>query len=159
MLGGIYRVEEPIGLGGMGTVYQGRDTSLDRPVAIKILRSRFNADQAFVQRFYREAKAMAAISHPNIVPIYAVGEDAGIHYFVMKLIDGETLREMIRREAAVNYTKALPIILQVCDGLGAIHTTGLVHRDVKASNIMIEPSGHVMLLDFGVLRDVAPEFA
>ncbi|MBI3072316.1 MAG: protein kinase [Deltaproteobacteria bacterium] len=140
-----------IGHGGMGMVFAGRDLRLARDVAIKILPRKYTLDEELVERFVREARAMAAITHPNIVPIHAVGTENGLHYFVMKLIHGATLASLVRARA-LDAASALPLFVQVCDALSAIHDAGYFHRDIKSSNIMVEPSGHATLLDFGVLR-------
>ncbi|MBI3070795.1 MAG: serine/threonine protein kinase [Deltaproteobacteria bacterium] len=146
-----YKIVGPIARGGMGTVYRGEDISLKRIVAIKVLPSKFNSDPELVKRFLLESQSAAALDHPNIVPIYTVGTDQGFNFFVMKLIQGETLTKLIRSRS-LNAGSALHVVTQICDGLDAIHRAGYVHRDIKSSNVMVDSSGRVTLLDFGVLR-------
>jgi serine/threonine protein kinase len=146
-----YKIIAPIARGGMGTVYRGEDLSLKRVVAIKVLPTKFNSDPELVERFLREAQAAAGLDHPNIVPIYTVGTDQGINFFVMKLIQGETLTKLVRNRS-LNAGSALHVVTQICDGLDAIHRLGYVHRDIKSSNVMVDGAGRVTLLDFGVLR-------
>ncbi len=149
-----WRLEGKLGQGGMGSVFLALDLSLDRKVAIKVLAGELCNDEEFVTRFEREAKLTAALDHPNIVPVYAVGQHGGRPFIVMKLLEGATLLRHVRASpGGLPVKDALSIMRQLCDGLGFIHSKGLVHRDLKAGNIHIAPSGHTTILDFGILRD------
>jgi serine/threonine-protein kinase len=160
VLDGKFEVRHKIGEGAMGTVYLARDVSLKRDVAVKTL-SRTYRDRELVRQFREEAESMARVQHPNVVQIFSYGEEAGIPYFVMELVDGETLADAIdRRELdgeLVHVDEALGIISQVCRGLSAIHARGIVHRDVKPANIMITTDYRVALTDFGLVGRIADE--
>jgi uncharacterized RDD family membrane protein YckC len=149
---GHFRVDALIGRGGMGAVYRAWDTSLLRPVAIKVLL----ADTANARtRFLREARSQAQLRHPNVVPIHYVGESEGIVFLVMDLVEGESLTDLIRREGRVGEGRALDIVDAVASALAAGHQAGLIHRDVKPSNILLERSGRALLADFGLAKDIA----
>jgi eukaryotic-like serine/threonine-protein kinase len=151
---GPYEITAPLGAGGMGVVYRGRDTRLDRDVAIKVLPDAVAADGAALARFEREAKAVAALSHPNILSIYDVGANGAVHYAAMELLDGQTLRE--RLEAGpVPARKAIDIAVQIAHGLSAAHEKGIVHRDLKPENLFITGDGRVKILDFGLAKNTA----
>jgi serine/threonine protein kinase len=154
ILGNQYRIVGIVGHGGMGAVYRAYDQSLDREVAIKVLAETLSADSGFVDRFLREARLAAKLDHPNIVPIHGVGSEGGINYFIMKVVEGRTLKWMIQSQQ-VRLGPIVNVITQVCDALSAIHDNGYVHRDIKPSNVMVNARGHVTLLDFGVLRSFA----
>jgi len=150
---GTYEILAPIGAGGMGEVYRARDKKLDRDVAIKVLPESVAGDPDTLARFEREAKAVAALSHPNILSIFDFGTHDGISYAVMELLEGETLREKlvagpIREKQAVDYA------LQTARGLSAAHERGVVHRDLKPENLFITKDGHVKILDFGLAKKV-----
>jgi tRNA A-37 threonylcarbamoyl transferase component Bud32 len=147
-----YLVESFLARGGMGAVYQGTDTRLQRAVAVKFLDERFRSDREVVSRFHREALSAAALEHPNIIPIYGVGEQAQQHYFVMKFVDGQTVSQLVQDRGRLPVRDALGIAMQVCDGLEHIHHRGYVHRDVKPTNVMLDSRGHAYILDFGILR-------
>jgi tetratricopeptide (TPR) repeat protein len=148
---GHYRVDGRIGSGGMGEVYRGFDTRLNRPVALKLLRTGASEQSDIVQRFLREARAASALNHPNIVTIHEVGETAGGELFIVQeLIDGRTLRAII--ESAQTLTTTVDIGRQVARALAAAHAAGIVHRDVKPENIMVRADGYVKVLDFGLAR-------
>jgi serine/threonine protein kinase len=147
-----FRVERFLARGATGLVYRGTDLSLDRPVAIKFLDRRYPSDPDVVHRFQREARAAASLDHPNIIPIYGVGEHRGWHYFVMKYVDGSTVCALLAGGARLGLAEALRLALQVCRGLAHIHARGNVHRDVKPSNVMLDANGHAYILDFGILR-------
>ncbi|MFQ5491557.1 MAG: protein kinase [Phycisphaerae bacterium] len=152
---GPYEIVAPIGAGGMGEVYRARDTKLDRDVAIKVLPQRLSRDQESLSRFEREAKAVAALSHPNILAIHDFGVDRGITYLVMELLDGETLRECLRR-SALPWRKAIEIGISLADGLASAHEKGIIHRDLKPENIYLTADGVVKILDFGLARSYQP---
>ena len=146
-----YSIVSKIGEGGMGEVYLAQDTKLNRKVALKILPADVASNQDRMDRFIREAKSAAALSHPNIAQIHEIGEHDGIHYIVMEFIDGVTLREKIHREHT-ELRKLLRHLQHVADGLGKAHTMGIVHRDLKPDNIMITGDGHAKILDFGLAK-------
>jgi Tol biopolymer transport system component/tRNA A-37 threonylcarbamoyl transferase component Bud32 len=148
---GPYEILSPLGAGGMGEVYKARDTKLDREVAIKVLPEKLGADSDSLARFEREAKAVAALSHPNILGIYDLGRDGGVAYAAMELLRGETLRERLE-EGALPQRKALEYGLQVAHGLAAAHEKGIVHRDLKPENVFVTPEGRLKILDFGLAK-------
>src|SRR5262245_53841535 len=150
-----YEILAPLGAGGMGEVYRARDARLDRDVAIKVLPERLAGSAEALVRFEREAKALAALSHPNLVAIFDVGTDQGISFAVMELLVGETLRECLDR-GALPLAKVLEIGAAVADGLSAAHAHGVVHRDLKPANVFLTSSGLVKVLDFGLARTVSP---
>lgn len=147
---GTYKIEKPIGAGGMGEVYLACDTKLNRKVALKILPPEFTADAERVGRFKREAQAVSALNHPYIVTVYDVGNVGGINYIATEFVEGETVRDLINR--GVELKQALSIISQTCEALAAAHTSGIIHRDIKPENIMIRPDGYVKVLDFGLAK-------
>jgi len=144
-----YRIDALLGRGGMGEVYRGYDTRLGRPVALKFL-SPTAGSTAGVQKFLREARAASALNHPNIITIHDVGETETGHYIVMELVEGQTLRELIRERHSPEFLR--PLFDQVVRGLSAAHRTGIVHQDIKPENIMVRQDGYVKLLDFGLAR-------
>jgi serine/threonine protein kinase len=155
---GKYQVLEEIGRGGMGVVYKGQDLSLGRMVAIKVLPEQFNTDDEVIQRFKKEARAMAALDHPNIVPVYAIGQFRNFHYFVMKFLDGRTVADILEHKRSMGQDRFEPrevqrAMIDVCRGLGHAHAKGLVHRDIKPGNIMIAPDGTVTIMDFGIVKE------
>ncbi len=155
VLGGRYELIEIIGEGGMATVYKARDRVLDRIVAVKILKDEFSRDKNFVEKFKTEALSAARISHPNIVNIYDVGQEKDIYYIVMELVDGKTLKDMIRSEAPLTVERAVDIAIMVCDGVHHAHEKGIIHRDIKPHNILITEHGMVKVADFGIARAVS----
>ena len=153
---GPYEIVAPLGAGGMGEVYRARDTRLERTVAIKVLPSRLAADPDALGRFEREARAVAALSHPNILAIHDFGTDRGVAYAVTELLEGKTLRE--RLEAGrMPPRKAIEYAVQAARGLAAAHDKGIVHRDLKPENVFVTEDGRVKILDFGLARLGAPE--
>jgi streptogramin lyase len=152
---GGYRVEELIGRGGMGEVYRAHDGRLDRNVALKILAPRYADDDGFRERLLRESRLAASLDHSNVVPVYDAGEaDAGF-YLAMRYVDGADLRAVLRREGALAPARALEIVSQIADALDAAHAKGLVHRDVKPSNVLIDERGHCYLADFGLTQSAS----
>jgi hypothetical protein len=149
---GKYQVRKPIGRGGMGTVYAAYDTALDRPVAIKVLASHLAWEETFVERFLREARMAAKLDHPHIVTIYDVGQQDGIYYLVMRQIEGQPLRDIIAREGPLPPARAARILGQVASALDYAHSRGVIHRDVKPGNMLVETGDRVTLTDFGVAR-------
>ena len=150
-----YRVERQIGSGGMAVVYVGRDLVLGRDVAIKALRPQYAADTTFRSRFEREAEAAAGFDHPNIIDIYDVGEVDGTPYIVMELIDGQTLKAIIRDEAPFHPDDVAALLTQVCGALDYAHTRGYVHRDIKPQNVLVDRNGVAHVVDFGIAKGLA----
>ena len=146
-----YRVVSKIGAGGMGEVYLAQDTKLDRKVALKILPADLAANQDRMRRFVQEAKAAAALNHPNIAHIYEIGESDGTNFIAMEFVDGETLREKIQGGKS-ELKLLLKHLLQVAEGLAKAHASGIVHRDLKPDNIMVTGDGHAKILDFGLAK-------
>ncbi len=155
VLDGRYRVEAPIASGGMSTVYRGRDVRLERPVALKVMDSRYAGDHQFLTRFQREARAIAHLKHPGLVAIYDQGQDARHPFLVMELIEGGTLRELLQERGPMPPHAVAAVLRPVLGGLGVAHRAGLVHRDVKPENVLISDDGEVKLVDFGLVRAIA----
>lgn len=150
-----YEVLARVGEGGMAVVYRARDTLLGRMVALKVLRPQYASDADFVERFRREAQTAASLSHPNVVNIYDVGEEAGVHYIVMEYVEGRNLKEIIRQEGPLPTRTAIFIAREICRALEAAHRLNLTHRDVKPHNILITFDGRVKVTDFGIARAAA----
>jgi len=148
---GRYEVHSQLGAGGMGEVYLAEDTKLDRKVALKILPAEVVANQERMQRFVREAKAVSALNHPNIVAIHEIDETNSIHFIVIEFIDGETLRRH-KKGARLSVPEALDVGIQVASALSAAHKAGIIHRDIKPENIMIRRDGIVKVLYFGLAK-------
>jgi len=146
-----YSILSKIGAGGMGEVYLAQDTKLDRKVALKILPADLDANQDRMRRFVQEAKAAAALNHPNIATIYEIGEAGGVKFIAMEFIDGTTLREKIHQQQP-DLRKLLRYLQHVAEGLAKAHAAGIVHRDLKPDNIMITRDGHAKILDFGLAK-------
>lgn len=151
-LGGRYRVERELGRGGMAKVFLGTDTVLGRTVAVKVLAPQFADDDGFVQRFRREAQAAASIGHPHIVSVFDTGSDDGVHYIVMEYVEGRTLAEFLAGGGRILPDRAIDIAMDVCQALEAAHARGVIHRDIKPGNIMLNPRGEVKVTDFGIAR-------
>jgi eukaryotic-like serine/threonine-protein kinase len=146
---GRYRLEHPLGHGGMATVYLARDEELDRPVAIKVLAQNLAGDSAFRERFLREARLAARLSHPNVVSVYDAGEaEDGRPFIVMEYVSGTTLAEV----GPLDPGEAVGLVVQACRGLGPAHEAGLVHRDVKPQNLLLRDDGVLKVADFGIAR-------
>lgn len=160
LLAGKYRLEEKLGQGHLGVVYRASSTADgSTKYAIKVLTDEFSSDERAVQRFKREAKAAGALDHPNIVKMIEFDcTENGSYYIVMELVEGKTLRRVIRRSGPLPYEKAIPIFIQVLDGLEHFHERGLVHRDIKPSNIILANFGTasetVKIVDFGLVRHI-----
>ncbi|MFN8096712.1 MAG: Stk1 family PASTA domain-containing Ser/Thr kinase [Dermatophilaceae bacterium] len=159
LLDGRYRVEERIARGGMASVYRGVDTRLDREVALKVMRAHLAGDDTFVNRFRREARAAARLSHPNVVAVFDQGEDTGMVFLAMEYVPGRTLREVLAAEGALTPRAALDIMDPVLDALSAAHQAGLMHRDIKPENVIVRDDGLVKVADFGLARAVTSETA
>jgi serine/threonine protein kinase/biopolymer transport protein ExbD len=147
---------ELLGRGGMGVVYKARQRELDRVVALKILPSASDRDPAFAERFTREARALARLSHPNIVAVYDFGQTSGLAYFVMEYVDGLNLRQL-QAAARMIPAEALAIVPQICDALQTAHDQGIVHRDIKPENILIDKKGRVKIADFGIAKIIGAD--
>ncbi len=147
-----YHITSHVARGGMADVYEGQDTLLNRRVAIKVLHAQYSADEAFVKRFRREAQAAANLSHPNIVGIYDWGQAQGTYFIVMELVDGRSLRDVLKSEGALLARRATEIASEVAAALSVAHQAGLVHRDVKPGNILLAKDGTVKVTDFGIAR-------
>ncbi|WEB43046.1 Stk1 family PASTA domain-containing Ser/Thr kinase [Streptomyces yunnanensis] len=154
LLDGRYRVEGRIAAGGMATVYQAMDTRLDRVLALKVMHPGLAVDGAFVDRFIREAKSVARLSHPNVVGVFDQGTDGTYVYLAMEYVAGCTLRDVLRERGALQPRAALDILEPILAALGAAHRAGLVHRDMKPENVLIGDDGRVKVADFGLVRAV-----
>jgi eukaryotic-like serine/threonine-protein kinase len=155
ILGGRYRLVELLGQGGMARIYRGHDNQLNRDVAVKILRPEYGRDADFSSRFRHEAQAAASLNHPNIVGVYDYGQDVAGPFIVMELVDGEDLASIIKRSGALPPRQAARIIAETARALHAAHQAGIVHRDVKPGNVMIDRNGRVKVTDFGIARAIA----
>jgi ABC-type branched-subunit amino acid transport system substrate-binding protein/streptogramin lyase/predicted Ser/Thr protein kinase len=147
-----YRIEALVGRGGMGVVYRALDLALDRPVALKILAPELAKDVRFRERFLRESRLAASLDHPSIVPVFDAGEVGGELYIAMRYVEGRDLKRLLSEEGALAPRRALAVVEQVADALDTAHERGLVHRDVKPSNVLIDARGHAYLADFGLSR-------
>ncbi|MGJ5828715.1 Stk1 family PASTA domain-containing Ser/Thr kinase [Streptomyces ossamyceticus] len=154
VLDGRYRVEARIAVGGMATVYRAVDTRLDRVLALKVMHPTLAADGSFVERFIREAKSVARLSHPNVVGVYDQGTDGSYVYLAMEYVAGCTLRDVLRERGALQPRAALDILEPILAALGAAHRAGFVHRDMKPENVLIGDDGRVKVADFGLVRSV-----
>lgn len=155
---GRYTILDLVAVGGMGEVYRAEDARLHRDVAIKVLPAHLERDKASLERFRREARAVAALSHPNILSIFDFGSEEGVHYAVTEMLEGETLRARLVR-ARFTPRDALELMSEVADGVAAAHARGIVHRDLKPENIFITRNGRVKVLDFGLARNASGVFA
>jgi eukaryotic-like serine/threonine-protein kinase len=149
-----YRVEELVGRGGMGVVYRATDLSLERPVALKLIAPELARDERFRARFLKEPRLAAALDHPHVIPIHAAGEHDGQLYLAMRYVEGNDLKTLLEREGRLAPARTLAILAQIADALDAAHRRGLVHRDVKPANVLLDEDGHAYLTDFGVSKQV-----
>ena len=152
ILGGRYEILEHIGYGGLADVYKARCHKLNRYVAIKVLRSEYNDDDALVHRFTKEAQSTAGLNHPNIVNIYDAGYELGIHYIVMELAEGMTLKRYIRRYGRLSARETVDFSIQIASGIQAAHEHHIIHRDIKPQNILVSDSGKIKVTDFGIAK-------
>lgn len=152
ILGKRYEVLSKVGAGGMADVYKGRDRMLNRYVAIKVLKKEYKEDENFVRKFRSEAQAAAGLIHPNIVNVYDVGEDRGLYYMVMELVEGITLKEYIEKKGRLSHKEVISIAIQMCTGVGIAHAADIIHRDIKPQNIIISKDGKVKVTDFGIAK-------
>src|SRR5581483_8642012 len=149
---GKYKVLERLGSGGMGSVFLCEHTLMRRRVAVKVLPTAKAADEAALQRFYREARAVAALDHPNIVHDYDIDQDETLHFLVMEYVDGASLQEIVKKTGPLDVPRACNYIRQAALGLQHAHEAGLVHRDIKPANILVDRTGQVKILDLGLAR-------
>ena len=159
ILAGRYELGDTLGYGGMSEVHRGRDTVLGRDVAVKVMRPELARDETFYQRFRREAQNSASLNHPSIVAIYDQGEEptaeGALPYIVMEIVEGDTLRDIVKMDGAMEVDRALGVMADVCGALDFSHKKGIIHRDVKPANVMISRDGAVKVMDFGIARAVS----
>src|ERR687888_1862800 len=149
-----YRLESKLGSGGMSTVYLARDETLERWVAVKVMHREMSDQPDQIERFRREARAVAQLSHPNVVSVIDAGEDGGYPYIVFEYVDGETLKQRIERTGPLPVAEATAYAIEIGRGLAAAHARRLVHRDVKPQNVLIDPEGRAKVTDFGIARSL-----
>ena len=154
VLGDRYELVDQLGFGGMAEVFRAKDLRLGRDVAVKVLRADLARDPSFQSRFRREAQAAASLSHPAIVAVFDTGEDGGVPYIVMELVEGRTLRDIIQTEGRLAPERAIDVVAYVCEALEYSHQAGIVHRDIKPGNVMVTNTGDVKVMDFGIARAV-----
>ena len=152
ILGDRYEILEKVGTGGMSDVYKAKCHKLNRFVAVKVLKQEFSENTNFVSKFRVEAQAAAGLMHPNIVSVYDVGEENGVHYIVMELVEGITLKNYIEKKARLSVKEAISIAIQVSMGIEAAHNNHIIHRDIKPQNIIISKEGKVKVTDFGIAK-------
>lgn len=152
ILGGRYELLEEVGKGGMAVVYKAKCLLLNRIVAVKVLRTELGENQEFLNRFNVEAQAAASLSNPNIVSVYDVGEENGIHYIVMEYVEGVPLKEYIKRMGKLSWQETVKIAIEICKGLAAAHAKNIIHRDIKPQNIIVTNTGAIKVADFGIAR-------
>ena len=154
VLSGRYRLEAKLGSGGMSTVYLARDETLDRPVAVKVMHREMSEQPDQLERFRQEARAVAKLSHPNVVSVIDAGEDSGYPYIVFEYVEGETLKQRIARVGALDTQEAIAYAIEIARGLTVAHARNMVHRDIKPQNILIDSEGRAKLTDFGISRQL-----
>jgi serine/threonine-protein kinase len=154
LIAGRYELEELVGEGGMSSVYRAHDAVLERRVAIKVLHEHFSRDSAYVERFRREARAIARLAHPHIVTVIDRGEWKGRQFIVFEHVEGENLKELVTREGPLPVARALELACQVARALAFAHELGIVHRDVKPHNVLVDPGGNAKVTDFGIARSL-----
>ena len=157
LLSGRYRIDDPIGRGGMSTVYTAFDTTLERTVAVKVMHRDVARDADHYERFRREAKAIAKLSSPYVVGVIDAGEDDGQPFIVLEYVPGETLKQRIKGPRPLRVQEAVAYAIEVARGLQAAHDAGIVHRDVKPQNVLLDEDGAARVTDFGIARSLADE--
>ena len=155
LLGNRYEILEKVGSGGMATVYKAKCHVLNRYVAVKVLREEFTTDEEFVKRFNTEAQSAASLTHPNIVSVYDVGSEGDLHYIVMELIKGKTLKEIINEDGALSWKWSVNVAIQIASALETAHKNNIIHRDIKPHNIIITEDGIAKVTDFGIAKAVS----
>src|SRR6266566_7068362 len=154
VVAGRYELEELVGSGGMSSVFRAHDALLERKVALKILHEQYTSDEDYVERFRREARAVAGLSHPNIVTVIDRGEQDGRQFIVFEYIDGESLKQLVDRTGPLQVDQAVGLTLQIARALAFAHQQGLVHRDVKPQNVLLNDDGRAKVTDFGIARSL-----
>src|SRR4051812_41120736 len=154
VLSGRYKLEAKLGSGGMSTVYLAKDGTLDRDVAVKVMHREMSEQADQLERFRQEARAVAKLSHPNVVAVIDAGEDGGHPYIVFEYVEGETLKQRISRLGALDVQDAIAYTIEVARGLSIAHSRQMVHRDVKPQNVLIDTEGRAKLTDFGISREL-----
>jgi serine/threonine-protein kinase len=157
VIAGRYEVEELVGTGGMSSVYRARDRMLERLVALKVLHPHYGDDEEYVERFRREARSVAQLSHPHIVTVIDRGEDDGQQFIVFEYVDGENLKQLLARTGPLPTRRALELAMEIADALAFAHEHGLIHRDVKPQNVLMTPDGDAKVTDFGIARSIDVE--
>mgnify|MGYP004619714265 CR=1 FL=1 len=157
ILDGRYQILSKIGQGGMATVYRAKDLKLDREIAIKMLKEEYSTDKEFIERFKNDARAAARLSHSNIVAAYDIVNSGDMHYIVMELVEGITLRDYIARKGRLSNKETIGIAMQAAEGLGEAHRNGIIHRDIKSQNIIISKEGRIKIGDFGIAKRVSTD--
>src|SRR5437764_6047034 len=152
LIDGRYRLQTRLGSGGMADVFLGEDEQLGRKVALKLLHRRFAEDPDFVERFRREAQSAAGLQHPNIVSVYDRGSFDGTYYIAMEYVPGRSLKQVIRQEAPIDPVRAIDITIQILKAARFAHRHGVIHRDLKPHNVIVDDAGHVKVTDFGIAR-------
>jgi eukaryotic-like serine/threonine-protein kinase len=151
-IGGRYELEEVVGSGGMSTVWRARDVLLERNVALKILHARYGEDAEYLERFLREARAVAQMSHPNIVTVIDRGEDRERQFIVFEYVDGDNLKQLLEERGPLPIDEVVDLGLAIARGLAFAHERGIVHRDVKPQNVLLNGDGRAKVTDFGIAR-------
>ncbi|MET0769593.1 MAG: serine/threonine-protein kinase, partial [Solirubrobacteraceae bacterium] len=154
LIGG-FRIEELVGRGGMGAVYRARQLDLDRDVALKVIAPDRVEEPGARERLVREARAAAAVEHPNVLPVHAAGIDRDRAYVVMRYVPGDDLKTLVRLEGPFEPARTAAVVMQLAEALDAIHAAGYVHRDVKPANVLVDARGHAYVADFGLARAAA----
>ena len=153
ILAGRYRIDQQIGVGGMAVVYRATDLNTQHFVAVKVLKPEYNQDAEYVARFQREAEAASKMTHHNIVNLLDVGMDSsGNRYLIMEYVEGQTLKDVIREKGRLSETSAVQITIRILSALQHAHSNGIIHRDIKPQNILMQSDGHVKVADFGIAR-------
>lgn len=157
LLSGRYEIESKIGQGGMSTVYRASDTKLGRNVAIKVLKEEFSSDEEFVEKFKNEAQSVASLIHPNIVAAYDAIDEGELHYIIMELVEGVSLKDYIQKKGVLSNEETIDIALKTAEGISCAHKAGIIHRDIKPQNIIVTSDGTVKVADFGIAKAVTGE--
>src|SRR5918998_3211204 len=156
-IGGRFRLDEKVGAGGMSTVYRAYDPTLERWVAIKLMHRDISTDPDQLERFRREARAVASLNHPHVVTVIDAGEDEGTPYIVFEYVEGETLKDRIRRMGQLPVDEAVAYAIEIARALGAAHARAIVHRDIKPQNVLVDEEGSAKVTDFGIARSLEEE--
>src|SRR5215831_15630741 len=154
VLGGRYEIQQLLGEGGMGAVYKARDRELDRPVALKLIRPELAASSAMLARFKQELLLSRQVTHKNVIRIYDLGDSDGVKFITMEFVEGKDLRTLIQEKQKFSPEEAVEVMQQVCQALEAAHSVGVIHRDLKPQNVMREESGRILVMDFGLARNL-----